>query len=257
MFRLMAIWLIFTVFIILNTFGIGPVQESMAVLYIGWAAMLVGIIFLFVQRRYMQNKYKKMMNEQQNTILDLERGEYFYQAPLVTVDDQPIKVHGKEDMHYKLSFNNSLQKWMSIGDVLSLNGMKLTSNDHEVEILPSKMFTIRHKFKVFLDGNYIGRYELKKLFKDKGIKEYLPLFFETENKNYDFTNKYAELTSSIQDSEEDTVLTANRSFFDLSSDKRTSRRGEKHDIHIKDEKEFPEEVWLGLYIQAMNVKNEK
>lgn len=230
-------------------------QESMTALYIGWAVMLAGIIFLFAQRRYMQNKYKDLMGHEHNTTVDLERGAYFYQAPLVTVDDQPIKVHGKENMYYKLSFNNTLQKWLSIGDVLPLSGIELSSNNHEVKILPSKIFTLRHKFKVFLDGKYIGRYEMKKLLRDKGIKEYLPLFFETDKEKYDFTNKYAELTSSIQDSEGHTLLAANRSFFDLSSDKRTSRRGEKHDIHIKKENDYPKEVWLGLYVQAMIVKN--
>ncbi|RIM48002.1 hypothetical protein BUY22_02405, partial [Staphylococcus cohnii] len=72
-------------------------------------------------RKYIQNKYSKMVNENITSIAN--ENEFFYQLPIVQLtDDMPIRVNGKSNITFQLYFNNIFHKFLFIFDLFSIPG---------------------------------------------------------------------------------------------------------------------------------------
>lgn len=62
---------------------------------------------------------------------------------------------------------------------------------------------------------------MRKLFKEKGIKQKLPYIFKSDDEQYSFNNAYMSSQTTISDIKNEIVFQANRSFFDFSKNKST------------------------------------
>lgn len=233
-------------------------NNSLWFLYGAAAVLLAGIIITFVIRNQSQKKFLKRLDDD-NDQPDQALGEnqYFYQSPLYMVDDQPIKIHGKENMKYTLYFNNTFEKWLSILGLFPIYGIQLKSDDYKVQLKPTKPLLPRFRYNVYVNDEQAGYFESKKMIKEKGAKKLLSYRFEKGEKEYHFNNEYLSFDAVIQDAESETdILTANRSFFDLAKEQGTNRRGEKHNIDIIEHSgKDTHELWLALYAQVMVNKN--
>lgn len=183
----------------------------------------------------------------------LENNEYFYQAPLYMFDDMHVKVHGSERMIWTPYFNNVLQKWLSIFNIMSTAGLKLTSEKYEVILKREKLWAFKPQYKVLINGNEVGELSMLNLLKG-GMKQQTPFLFGDNKKKYKFNNPYFTMQTIISDIEENTILNANRSLLDLEKNLITQRRGEQHYVTISSTENYPQQLWLALYIMVMNNK---
>ncbi|PUZ30663.1 hypothetical protein BUY27_14005, partial [Staphylococcus cohnii] len=108
-------------------------------------------------------------------------------------------------------------------------------------------------YRVFVDGKEVGMLQMIKLLKG-GIKQQTPYVFSDSNDTYNFNNPYFSTKTMITGKENNEILAAQRSFFDLGKNIVTRRRGESHNIAIGSTESvipYPNELWIALYIQVM------
>ncbi|PTF43064.1 hypothetical protein BUY29_03335, partial [Staphylococcus cohnii] len=91
--------------------------------------------------------------------------------------------------------------------------------------------------------------------KKEGIKKYINVLIQIDNKAYELTNDYLDLTVYIK--EETILLSGKRTYFNFfSKNEKNGRRSEKHiinvDSNLTTEKK---ELFLTLYITALNIRN--
>lgn len=258
------IWLFLTIFFIVEFIqctikGIPFPIESLWMLILLWFLMIVIIIGFILYRKSTQKRFSEILEDDySNDFVNYPQGEYFYQAPLMTLDNQYIPIHGNKKMYYVPDFNNFIQKWMSITGFFPLFGVFLKSDDNIVKIQRVKLWSLRPHYKVFLNNENIGLLKRQKLITEKGMSQQLPYAFYTEKEEYKFNNPYLSLDTIIKRNDTE-IFNAHRSFFDLPKNQFTKQRGEKHNIEIEDQitTSFPDEVWLALYIQIMITKRTK
>lgn len=224
-------------------------------LYLATLIFLLGFLFF---RKYNQRKYTRIANENIEENYNVKDGTFYYQLPVVTLmDNLPVKVYGEGNPQFELYFNNVLLKISFIFDFSILPpGLKLISKNNTI-ILKSKHF-FRYKYDVYVNNEYYGEFSAKKLIKEGGVRKYLDFDFKSEDREYNLENNYLELTTSIKN-QSDTLLTAERSYFNLfSKDEKTGRRGERHNITIENSLDQNEkELLLSLYVAALNIRNFK
>lgn len=219
-----------------------------------YIAALVFLIGYMVFRRHNQKKYSRIANE----ILDtnnLESGKFFYQLPIVKLmDNLPIKVVGENKPQFELYFNSWIHKISFIFDFSgSPPGLKLYSDKNTI-ILKSRKWW-RYEYNVYFNDKFCGEFTAKKLIKEGGIKKYLNFTFKSKENEYDLINEHLDLTAYIKDGER-TILTGERTYFNLAKDEKSGRRGEKHEISIDEERDQSEqELLLALYVTALNIRN--
>lgn len=221
-------------------------------LIIFWAASIVILLGTVMIRRYYKQKYKRELTLYEKSP-NLQENEFFYQAPLYLFDDIYIKIHGMTDTVWTPYFNNNLQKWLSILDIFPTYGVKLTSSDHDIILKRVKLWSLRPHYRVCIDGSEVGILQMIKLVKG-GIKQQTPYVFLDINYTYKFNNPYFSTKMVIIGKENNKILTAQRSFFDLGKNLVTRRRGENHNIEIESNDTpipYPPELWITLYIQVM------
>ncbi|CAM3121634.1 hypothetical protein [Staphylococcus argensis] len=218
-----------------------------------WVVTLGIMIGFILYRRYTQKQFSNLYDvENSNNLQAFEDGQYFYQAPYVTMDKQYIPIHGNNTMYYTANFNNIIQKWISITGFFPLFGVFVKSENHTVKIKRIKFWSLHAHYEVYLDNTYIGILRMQKLFKEKGMKQQLPFIFDSNKGAYQFNNPYFSMNTVISKNNVE-VFSAERSFFDLSKSHITKRRGERHNIRISRENKnvYPDEVLIALYIQVM------
>jgi len=66
-----------------------------------------------------------------------------------------------------------------------------------------------------VNGEFFGILRTKRLLKEKGIKNYLDLIFETEEEQYTVVNEYLDLKYVIKDAKDVRIMEAKRNFFTL------------------------------------------
>lgn len=221
------------------------------ILYIG---AIIFLVLYIVFRRYNQKKYLNIINENSETNHN-HSGEYFYQLPVVQLmDNMPIKVEGNNDPYFELYFNSFIHRLLFIFDLsFPPPGLKLSSCENTI-ILKSRKW-LRYEYDIYLNDDYYGEFVAKKLFKDKGIKNYINFTFIRKNHTYNLINNYLDLTAYIKDGEK-ILLSGDRTYFNFSKDEQSGRRGEKHSIKINNKMEnHNQEILLGLYITALNIRN--
>ncbi|PNZ87552.1 hypothetical protein [Staphylococcus delphini] len=254
MIRETLIWITLLVFSIINTISV--LLDTGTILNIPlWLSWLLfwGITFIIVLillfRKYLQKRYStyELIG---NDDLNLKSNEYFFQSPLYIVDNQVVPVYGFENITYTPTYFNKMHKFVSLFGFYPIYSTYLTSENNEVKIIPQNAFSLRYKYNVYLNGKFIGIFEMRKLFKEKGIKQQLPYIFKSDNEQYSFNNAYMSTQTTISDIKNKIVFQANRSFFDFSKNKSTIKRGEKHTITLTSS-HCCSELLLALYIQAI------
>ncbi|MES3704863.1 MULTISPECIES: hypothetical protein [unclassified Staphylococcus] len=241
-----------TIFMIGSMVGFFNNSISPWILVIFWVASIIVLLGTIMIRRYSKRKYKRELTLYEKSP-NLRKNEYFYQAPLYIFDGIHIKVHGMSDTIWTPYFNNNLQKWLSVFDIFPVYGVKLTSLDHNIMLKRIKLWSLRPHYSVFVDGKEVGMLQMIKLLKG-GIKQQTPYVFSDSNDTYNFNNPYFSTKTMITGKENNEILAAQRSFFDLGKNIVTRRRGESHNIAIGSTESvipYPNELWIALYIQVM------
>ncbi|MDO5375781.1 MAG: hypothetical protein Q4F01_06275 [Staphylococcus rostri] len=252
--RLILIWLVLLIFNIVNSISLVLGKGTL----INISPWLTGSLFLVVSlfiigllilRKHTQQNFTAH-DLTDNTDINLEANEFFFQLPLYIVDKQVIPIYGGEDITYSPYYFNRIHQIFSLLGFYSMYSTHLQSNTNSVKIIAQSPFTLRYKYNVYLNDDFIGTYEMRKLLKEKGIKQQLPYVFYTKDHTYSLKNDYMRSKTTILNDNGDIVLQANKRFWDLAKDKHTKKRGEKHTITINNTDDCPE-LFLALYIQAI------
>ncbi|WP_198617815.1 hypothetical protein [Staphylococcus canis] len=254
MIRETLIWITLLLLSIINTISFILIKDTLLniPLWLSWLlflGMTIIMILMLLFRKYLQTKYKTY-EFISNDDLNLKSNEYFFQFPLYVVDDQVIPVYGVENITFTPTFYNKKHKFMSLFGFFPMYSTYLNSENNEVKIIPKSVFPLRYKYNVYLNKKNIGIFEMRKLFKDKGIKQQLPYDFKSDSVNYSFNNAYMSTYTTISNTKGEVVVRSNRSILDFSKNKSTKKRGEKHTITFTNDHHCLE-LLLALYIQTI------
>ncbi|GGB82913.1 hypothetical protein [Staphylococcus nepalensis] len=167
-----------------------------------------------------------------------------------------IKIHGLTEMAWTLYFNNKIQKWLSIFDIVSASGLKVTSPNYNIILKRIKLWSLRPHYSVLINNQAIGRLEMIKILKG-GIKQQTSYAFFDNKTTYLFNNPYLSTETTISNKEGTKIFSARRSFLDLGKNLFTQRRGEQHRLIMESSTPHPKELWVALYIQVMINKQKK
>lgn len=88
------------------------------------------------------------------------------------------------------------------------------------------------------------------------MKNLISYKFTTKDELYTIENKKFTTKTTVKDSYKNTVLSANRTFFDLLKKKQTNMRGEKHKVTLSPSFAI-NELWLAVYLQCILDKQQK
>ncbi|GAA0336788.1 hypothetical protein GCM10008931_30480 [Oceanobacillus oncorhynchi subsp. oncorhynchi] len=232
--------------------------NPLGVIWALWGVATVSLIVFYFLRKKQQKRFWEISQESfgQEREFDQKEGEYFYQMPVTTLfDNIPIVIKSVNDFKFQLYLKNAGYKFLVLFQVLpSASGIKLTSNQNTVKVVPAKIFRARYFYDVYWNETFYGRLRSKGFFKEGGSKKYLNFIFTTnEEETFTIQSDYFSMETKIQNTEDKELLTAKRTYFDLSKDKKTNRRGEQHHIQVSESK-LPKEILLSLYIQVMGVR---
>jgi len=161
-----------TILMIFSMTGVLNNSISPGILIVFWIASIATLLGTIIIRRYTKQKYKRELTIYE-TSPDLRENEYFYQAPLYIFDGIHIKIHGMSDTTWTPYFNNNAQKWLSVFDIFPVYGVKLTSGNHTIILKRTKLWSLKPRHKVFIDGEEVGILQMTKLLKG-GIKQQTP-----------------------------------------------------------------------------------
>lgn len=167
-----------------------------------------------------------------------------------------IKIHGLTEMAWTLYFNNKIQKGLSIFDIVSASGLKVTSPNYNIILKRIKLWSLRPHYSVLINNQAIDRLEMIKILKG-GIKQQTSYAFFDNKTTYLFNNPYLSTETTISNKEGTKIFSARRSFLDLGKNLFTQRRGEQHRLIMESSTPHPKELWVALYIQVMINKQKK
>ncbi|SUM57250.1 Uncharacterised protein [Staphylococcus microti] len=253
MLREILIWFVLLVFSIINSISVALGHDTLfnISLWLSWVLVAVMTVIIVVIRLFRKSIRAKYRFEQDIADdLNLEPNAYFFQLPLYIIADQKMPVYGVEKITFTPTYFNYLHRFISLFGFSSLYSTYVISESNEVKIVLINPFSLRYQYNVYLNNEYIGIFEMKRLFKDKGIKQQLPYVFKSREQQYFFNNDYMSAITTISDANDNVVFQANRSFMDFSKSSQTQQRGEKHNVTLYDSEQCIE-LLLALYIQAM------
>ncbi|MCJ1655394.1 hypothetical protein MT340_001230 [Staphylococcus sp. NRL 16/872] len=256
-----AVWLLLTCFFIflsINSIFHGLVipWSNLILFIVLWAGATI-LIILFIYLRKKSKKQTKQLFEQykETPSSSYKDREYFYQTPLIIFNNQERPVYGKKDITYYGFFNNLIQKTLSLTGFFPLFGVKLNSDNHHIAVKRIKWWHIRPHFEVYWNDQKIGILFMKSLFSKKAIQQLPYKFKDSKKRNFDFNNPFFSHETIIKDPNGNKLLEARRSFFDLGKSNKTNQRGETHHLKtFENNYDYPDELWLALYIQVMITK---
>lgn len=168
--------------------------------------------------------------------------------PLYIIENQSNVIYGNETITYKPVFVNIFHKLLSLFGVQTKYSLYMTSSEKDVKIIRKHVVANRHQYTMYLNGEEIGTLEMKQFFKSGG-KQHIPYTFNYKSEVFDVSNPFFSNETKIT-FENDVLLTAKRSFLDISKSKRTKKRGETHTIHIHSTR-VEKEILIAIYLQCM------
>lgn len=251
-FREALIWIVLLVFNLINTFLvlIGKNQLFKAPLWrtwLLWGIVTIIIISILFFRKYLQKKHSPT-NINSDNDKDFKDGEFFVQMPLYIIENQSNVIYGNETITYKPFFANRSHEIMSIFGVQTKYSIQMNSRNNNVKVIRKNIVANRPKYAIYLDSEEVGTLEMKKFFKSGG-KQQIPYKFNYKSDLFDVSNPFFSNETKIT-SENKTLLIAKRSFLDISKNKRTKKRGEKHNIQILSTK-LKKEILIAIYLQCI------
>ena len=237
MFREALIWIVLLIFNLINTFLVLMGKSSLFKVplwstWLVWGIVTIIIIGVLLFRKHLQKK-QPLINKSLNN-KDFKAGEFFVQMPLYIIENQSNVIYGNETITYKPVFVNRFHKLLSLFGVQTKYSLYMTSSENDVKIIRKHVVANKHQYTMYLNNEEIGTLEMKQFFKSGG-KQQLPYTFNYKSK-ITFEN--------------DVLLTAKRSFLDISKSKRTKKRGEKHTIHIHSTR-VEKEILIAIYLQCV------
>ena len=168
--------------------------------------------------------------------------------PLYIIENQSNVIYGNETITYKPFFANRSHEIMSIFGVQTKYSIQMNSRNNNVKVIRKNIVANRPKYAIYLDSEEVGTLEMKKFFKSGG-KQQIPYKFNYKSDLFDVSNPFFSNETKIT-SENKTLLIAKRSFLDISKNKRTKKRGEKHNIQILSTK-LKKEILIAIYLQCI------
>lgn len=216
--------------------------------------LIVVLLVIFIVINAIRKKSQQTYSEDKLDAINhsqYDDGEYFYQSPGTLLDKQYIPIYASYKLCHIPYYKDSSQKWRSIFGLKPLHGTEVKSNAHKVIIERIEGMTNQSQYKVFLDDLHIGTFKKDKLFKENGISRLYPYSFINKlDESFIFENPDRFHTTVIKDSQGNTILSAERTALDYKKNSTTNKRGEQHQIKIINNSQYPDELWLALYIQA-------
>ena len=251
MFREALIWIVLLIFNLINTFLVLVGKSSLFKVplwstWLVWGIVTIIIVGVLLFRKHLQKKHPRI-NESFNN-KDFEAGEFFVQMPLYIIENQSNVIYGNETITYKPVFVNIFHKLLSLFGVQTKYSLYMTSSENDVKIIRKHVVANRPQYMIYLNNEEVGTLEMKKFFKSGG-KQQLPYTFNYKSEVLDVNNPFFSNETKIT-FENDVLLTAKRSFLDISKSKRTKKRGEKHTIHIHSTR-VEKELLIAIYLQCM------
>lgn len=259
-----AFWFVLTLYFIFQgvyslIFGGKILIASFWYFLIGWILLnIVLITFIVIRKRNRKNITNLLLQQSgksKKSYLSKDN-QYFIQTPLSLIHSQYIPIYGNKKMSYKIVFNNFFQKWITLLEIFPIFSLQLKSKDYLVDIKRVHPLSLRYKYKVYLNEKYIGKLEQHKLFTKKRMKNLISYKFTTKDGLYTIENKKFTTKTMVKDSYKNTVLSANRTFFDLLKKKQTNMREEKHKVTLSPSFTI-NELWLAVYLQCILDKQQK
>lgn len=232
--------------------------NSLFTLWLLWGVSLTLLIGFYFTRRHLQRKYTTLIKSKTTQReLSFNEQEYIYQMPLIKlVDRMPIQILGHREFSFQLYFNNRWQKFITLFDIINMGGLHMSSTDSNIVIQPIEPFKLTNQFiyDVYLNNDYIGRLQSKKLLKEQGLKKYLNFTFSTKQDTITIQNDYLSTDLYMLNHAEERIFHATRNYFTLEKDQLTDKRGERHDVTVLTD-QIQDEVLLAIYVQLINIKN--
>ena len=251
MFREALIWIVLLIFNLINTFLVFVGKSSLFKVplwstWLVWGIVTIIIIGVLLFRKHLQKKHPHI-NESLNN-KDFEAGEFFVQMPLYIIENQSNVIYGNETITYKPVFVNRFHKLLSLFGVQTKYSLYMTSSDNNVKVIRTNVIANRPQYTMYLNNEEVGTLEMKQFFKSGG-KQQFPYTFNYKSEVFDVSNPFFSNETKIT-FENDVVLTAKRSFLDISKSKLTKKRGEKHTIHIHSTR-VEKEILIAIYLQCV------
>lgn len=251
MFREALIWIVLLIFNLINTFLVFVGKTSLFKVplwstWLVWGIVTIIIVGVLLFRKHLQKKHS-LINESLNN-KDFEAGEFFVQMPLYIIENQSNVIYGNETITYKPVFVNIFHKLLSLFGVQTKYSLYMTSSENDVKIIRKRVLANKHQYTMYLNGEEVGTLEMKQFFKSGG-KQQLPYTVNYKSEVFDVSNPFFSNETKIT-FENDVLLTAKRSFLDISKSKLTKKRGEKHTIHIHSTR-VEKEILIAIYLQCM------
>ncbi|MCT1483301.1 hypothetical protein M3C31_05440 [Staphylococcus hominis] len=251
MFREALIWIVLLLFNLINTFLVLVGKTSLFKVplwstWLVWGIVTIIIVGVLLFRKYLQKK-QPLINKHLNN-KDFKAGEFFVQMPLYIIENQSNVIYGNETITYKPVFVNRFHKLLSLFGVQTKYSLYMTSSDNNVKVIRTNVIANRPQYTMYLNNEEVGTLEMKQFFKSGG-KQQFPYTFNYKSEVFDVSNPFFSNETKIT-FENDVVLTAKRSFLDISKSKLTKKRGEKHTIHIHSTR-VEKEILIAIYLQCV------
>ena len=212
-----------------------------------WRIVTIIIIGILHFRKHLQKKHL-LINKSLNNNKSFKAGEFFVQMPLYIIENQSNVIYGNETITYKPVFVNIFHKLLSLFGIQTKYSIYMTSSENDVKIIRKRVLANKHQYTMYLNGEEVGTLEMKQFFKSGG-KQQLPYTVNYKSEVFDVNNPFFSNETKIT-FENDVLLTAKRSFLDISKSKRTKKRGEKHTIHIHSTR-VEKEILIAIYLQCI------
>ncbi|MDH9616601.1 hypothetical protein PZN53_08655 [Staphylococcus pettenkoferi] len=163
-----------------------------------WGLVAIVFIVFLISRGIMYKIYKHDYHKaEQSYTLDLASNEYYYHAPRLAFANQTITVHGNPEMSFQLHTESKFQNWLYIYVGWPLTSIELTSADHKVELKRINPFSLRVRYHVYVDNQYVGIYRKKRLIREKAYFSKMAYKLITENETIELDKGYESTVTQL------------------------------------------------------------
>ncbi|WP_145467284.1 hypothetical protein [Staphylococcus pettenkoferi] len=163
-----------------------------------WGLVAIVFIVFLISRGMMYKIYKHDYHKAElNYEFDLASNEYYYHAPRLAFANQSITVHGNPEMSFQLHTESKFQNWLYIYVGWPLTSIELTSEDYRVELKRINPFSLRVKYHVFVDNQYVGIYRKKRLIREKAYFSKMAYKLITDNETIELDKGYESTVTQI------------------------------------------------------------
>lgn len=256
---ILIMWFILTIVLLVQmgyyvyTSG-GILLSNVTVFIFIWFALSLIFIAILIYKNNARKKFQKILEYRMNNESFFEdnykEGEFFYQSPLILLHSQYIPIYGIKKVNFKIYFENIFQKWLSILDIFPIFNLKVETSENIISIKRIKPFALRYHYEVYKNEKKIGILEQRKFFTKKRTKGLVAYEFNSNDNTYSIDNTKFTTKTFITDKNNNIIMEAKRSLFDMKKGEKFNVRGEKHSIEILSSV-ISDELLLALYVQVM------